>query len=65
MMAAIFAFMSLALVAAYRGSRSVMLVLIIVCLSLATAEFLWEIYSPEDGFRLPWLQALTRGANLT
>ena len=24
------------------------------------AEFLYETHSPVDGFRLPWLQAMTR-----
>lgn len=25
------------------------------CLILATWLFLWEIYSPETGFRMPWI----------
>ena len=58
MMVAIFASMSLALIAARWGSRCFAIAALFVCLGLSTAEFLWEIYSPQDGFRLPWLQAL-------
>jgi len=37
-----------------------------VSLSLSAAFtiglFLWEIYSPDDGFRMPWLQVELRHA---
>ena len=58
MMVAIFASMVLALIAARWGPRRLALAMLFICLALSTAEFLWEIYSPQDGFRLPWLQAI-------
>ena len=58
MMVAVFATMMLALIAARWGPRWFALAALIFCLTLSTAEFLWEIYSPQDGFRLPWLQAM-------
>lgn len=59
MMVAIFATMVLALGAARWGPRWLAIAMLAVCLALSTAEFMWEIYSPQDGFRLPWLQAAT------
>ncbi len=56
MMVAVFALMVLALLAARWGPRWLALTALAVCLAVSTAEFLWEIYSPEDGFRLPWLE---------
>ena len=57
MMVAIFTTMSLALLAARFASRALALACVLVCLALTTGLFLYEIYSPVDGFRLPWLQA--------
>jgi len=51
-----FATMSLALLAAYRGPRWLAVVAMLACLALSTGLFLFEIYSPEYGFRMPWLQ---------
>lgn len=56
MMVAIFATMSLALAAAWYGPRWLAVVCVLVCLGLATGLFLYEIDSPEYGFRMPWLQ---------
>jgi hypothetical protein len=56
MMLAIFATMSLALLASYRGLRWLAILSILVCLALSVGLFLFEIYSPEYGFRMPWLQ---------
>ena len=61
MMVAVFASMLLALFAARWGPRWLALTALAVCLAVSTAEFLWEIYSPQDGFRLPWLQAAIQG----
>ena len=61
MMVAIFAAMSLALLAAYRGPRWLALTALLACLALSLGEFVYEIYSPVDGFRLPWLQAMLTG----
>jgi hypothetical protein len=56
MMLAIFATMSLALLAGYRGLRWLAILSMLVCLALSIGLFLFEIYSPEYGFRMPWLQ---------
>ena len=61
MMVAVFTSMVLALVAARWGPRWLALTALFVCLALSTAEFLYEIDSPADGFRLPWLQAMIYG----
>jgi hypothetical protein len=58
MMLAVFATMSLALLAGYYGPRRCSALLMLVCLGLAIGLFLFEIYSPEYGFRMPWLQVL-------
>ena len=56
MMLAVFATMSLALLAGYYGRRRCSVLLMLVCVALAIGLFLFEIYSPEYGFRMPWLQ---------
>jgi hypothetical protein len=56
MMAIIFATMSAALVVGWFGRRPLAIILVAVALVLAVKLFLWEIYSPEYGFRMPWLQ---------
>jgi hypothetical protein len=57
MMLVVFATLSLALLAAYCGPRWLAVVAMLVCLALSIGLFLFEIYSPEYGFRMPWLQA--------
>lgn len=56
MMLAVFVAMSCALVLAYLGHRQLSLAALLVCFVLAVKLFLWEIYSPEYGFRMPWIQ---------
>jgi hypothetical protein len=56
MMAVIFAMLSAALVTGWFGRRSIAIVLVAVTLALAVHLFLWEIHSPEYGFRMPWIQ---------
>jgi hypothetical protein len=56
MMLAVFATMSVALLAAYYGPRWGAILSMLVCLALSVGLFLFEIYSPEYGFRMPWLQ---------
>ena len=56
MMAVIFAILSAALVTGWFGKRPVAIVLVAVALILAVHLFLWEIYSPEYGFRMPWIR---------
>ena len=56
MMLAVFATISLALLAAYLGPRWIAILAMLVCLTLSIGLFLFEIYSPEYGFHMPWLQ---------
>ena len=61
MMVAIFTAMVVALIAARWGPGWLAMAALLVCLALSTGEFLYEIDSPVDGFRLPWLQAFVQG----
>jgi hypothetical protein len=56
MMAVIFAMMSAALLVGRFGRRSLAIALLLIALLLAVHLFLWEIYSPQYGFRMPWIQ---------
>ena len=56
MMLAVFATLSLALLSGYYGPRWIAVLSVLVCLALSAGLFLFEIYSPEYGFRMPWLQ---------
>ncbi len=56
MMLVVFATLSLALLAAYCGPRWLAVAAMLACLALSIGLFLFEIYSPEYGFRMPWLQ---------
>ena len=56
MMLLLFAALSLAFVAAGYGPRWFAILSIVVCLMLSIGLFLFEIYSPEYGFHMPWLQ---------
>jgi Family of unknown function (DUF5993) len=56
MMAAVFATMSLAFLSGWFDRRSLAITILIICLALSICEFLYEIYSPETGFRMPWIQ---------
>ena len=61
MMLVVFAALSLALVAAYFGPRWLAVLSMLVCLGLSIGLFLFEVYSPEYGFRMPWLQVQLDG----
>ena len=56
MMLVVFAAMAVALVAAQGARPRTAAVCAFVGLLLAAALFLFEVYDPVDGFRLPWLQ---------
>jgi hypothetical protein len=56
MMAAIFATALLAFVATWRGRQRMASLCLLLSIALAVGLFLYEIYSPEYGFRMPWLQ---------
>lgn len=54
-MTAIFAALTLAFVLDRSRLRPLAVPCLLFCLSLAVGLFLWEIYNPEYGFRMPWL----------
>ena len=56
MMTAIFATLLAALVLDWRGARRCAVICLMVCLILTVGLFLWEVYSPDYGFRMPWLK---------
>lgn len=56
MMAAVFATMTLALIVGWFSRPRVAIGLAVLCLLLVIKLFLFEIYSPETGFRMPWIQ---------
>lgn len=56
MMTLIFAATLAALVLAWLGRGRAALGCALVMLALAIGLFLFEIYSPEYGFRMPWIQ---------
>jgi hypothetical protein len=55
-MAVIFLAMSGALVTGWFGRRGLAILLVAIALLLAVHLFLWEVHSPEYGFRMPWIQ---------
>ena len=62
MMALIFAAMTLALALASAGPRWLAVMVALACLVLSTGLFLFEIHSPGDGFRMPWLEVRAQDA---
>jgi hypothetical protein len=56
MMTPIFALLCAALFLAWRGSGRAAAICALATLALATGLFLFEIYNPEYGFRMPWIQ---------
>ncbi len=56
MMTAVFAALLLAFVLDLVGLRRLAAGCLFLSLALGVGEFLLEIYSPDYGFRMPWLQ---------
>jgi len=56
MMAGVFAVLLIAFILDLSGLRRLAVGFLFLSLALGVGLFLWEIYSPEDGFRMPWLQ---------
>lgn len=56
MMVAVFATMTLGLILGWFGRRSLAVAFLAACLVLSIGLFLFEIYSPEYGLRMPWIQ---------
>ena len=57
MMAAIYAALLLSFILDLSGLRRLAVFCLFLSLALCVWLFLWEIYSPNYGFRMPWLQA--------
>jgi len=56
MMVPIFATLLLALATAWMGRQTIAIACLIACLLLSIGLFLFEVYSPDYGFRMPWIQ---------
>ena len=56
MMVAVFGTMLLAFALAWLGRRPAAIGAFVASLLLAVGLFLFEVYSPDYGFRMPWIQ---------
>jgi hypothetical protein len=56
MMLAIFAFLTSAFLLDFLGRRRSAAICLAASLALTLYLFAWEIYSPDYGFRMPWLE---------
>jgi hypothetical protein len=56
MMAAVFATLLLAFILDLWGLSRLAATCLFLSLALCVGLFLWEVYSPDTGFRMPWLQ---------
>ena len=56
MMVAVYATLLLAFILDLSGLRRAAVSCLILSLALCVGLFLWEVYSPDYGFRMPWLQ---------
>jgi hypothetical protein len=56
MMAAVFATLLLAFILDLAGLRRLAVFSLLLSLVLCVGLFLWEVYSPDYGFGMPWLQ---------
>jgi hypothetical protein len=56
MMAAVFATLLLAFILDLAGLSRLAVSCLLLSLTLCVGLFLWEVYSPDYGFRMPWLQ---------
>jgi hypothetical protein len=56
MMVAVFATLLLAFLCGWFGRRWMAVACFVASMLLAAGLFLWEIYDPTYGFRMPWLQ---------
>ena len=57
MMASVYATLLIAFILDLSGLRRSAVTCLFLSLALCVWLFLWEIYSPDYGFRMPWLQA--------
>jgi len=56
MMAGIFAVLLTAFILNFSGLVRLAVSCLVLSFALCVWLFLWEIYSPDYGFRMPWLQ---------
>jgi hypothetical protein len=56
MMAAVFATLLAALVFDFAGRRRAAIACLLLSFGLGVYLFLWEVYNPDYGFRMPWLE---------
>jgi hypothetical protein len=56
MMAAVFATLLLAFILDLAGLSRLAVSSLLLSLALGLGLFLWEVYNPDYGFRMPWLQ---------
>jgi hypothetical protein len=56
MIVAVFATLFLTLVLGWFGRHGLAAVALVACLFFFVYEFLWEVWSPEYGFEMPWIQ---------
>jgi hypothetical protein len=56
MMAAVFATLLLAFILDLAGLSRLAVSCLLLSLGLGVGLFLWEVYNPDYGFRMPWLQ---------
>ena len=56
MMAAVFATLLLAFFLDLAGRSRLAVSCLLLSLALGIGLFLWEVYSPDYGFHMPWLQ---------
>ena len=56
MMAAVFAALLAALAFEVAGRSRIAIACLVVSFGLGAGLFLWEVYSPDYGFSMPWLQ---------
>lgn len=56
MMAAVYAALLAAFVLHLSGMRRLAVCCLFLSFALGISLFLWEIYSPDYGFRMPWLR---------
>jgi len=57
MMASVYATLLIAFILDLSGLRRSAVTCLFLSLALCVWLFLWKIYSPDYGFRMPWLQA--------
>lgn len=56
MMFFVFGFLAFSLIVGWFGRRSYSLILLFIFFILAVHLFLWEIHSPDYGYKMPWIQ---------